>query len=96
MRLNLLRSFAGYIVQDARAFTVDTRAPTSSITGALAPIPGALRSAVFSFSANDSAPVAFTCCLNGSAWQAAPLPAAFEAALGAWLPCLSPQVPYRV
>lgn len=85
-------SLAGYIVQDARAFAVDTRAPVSSITGVLAPVLGAPRSAVFSFTANDTAPVAFSCCLNGSAWQTAPLPAAFEATLGAWLPCLSPQV----
>ena len=80
-------------MQDARAFTVDTRAPVSSITGALAPVPGAPRSAVFAFTADDSAPVAFSCCLDGSAWQTAPLPVAFGATLGAWLPCLSPQVP---
>ncbi|KAK9836281.1 hypothetical protein WJX81_001826 [Elliptochloris bilobata] len=82
---------AGYIVQDARAFTVDMRAPVSSITGALAPVAGAPRSAVFSFAANDSAPVTFACRLNGSAWQTAPLPPAFAATLGAWLPCQSPQ-----
>lgn len=86
-------SLAGYIVQDARAFTVDTRAPVTSITGALAPVPGAPRSALFAFAANDTAPAAFACCLNGSAWQTAPLPAALNATLGAWLPCMSPQVP---
>ena len=88
----MIMSLACYIVRDTRAFTVDTRAPMSSITGALAPVPAAPRSAVFSFTANDTAPVTFSCCLNGSAWQTAPLPAAFKATLGAWLPCQSPQV----
>lgn len=78
-------------MQDARAFTVDTVGPVTNVTGALAPVPGAPRSAVFAFSANDSAAVAFVCRLDGSAWQTVPLPAAFAATLGAWLPCQSPQ-----
>ncbi len=82
---------AGYIVQDARAFRVDTSAPETNITATLAPVLGAPRSALFAFTAADAAPVAFSCCLSGSAWQAAPLPAAFAATLGAWLPCQSPQ-----
>jgi hypothetical protein len=82
---------AGYIVQDARAFRIDTSAPESNIMAALAPVPGAPRSALFAFAAADAAPVAFSCRLSGTAWQAAPLPAAFAAVLGAWLPCQSPQ-----